>query len=196
MPLCNSKTIDGACRTTSQLCAADPAFSIDFANAIRVPLNTQLLGLEDQARALRIVDAETGARTPVQIGDINLDGYSDVMMVVQPPTGSSSAVLMENIPCTEELCGEAATREERRTLAPLTKGVDALFQVANVKRATFVDLGEKGSLDIVLMTQSPVTQQRSLEFLFNNFMSDAFFLKTLGMSVASVQTLLAESDYE
>ena len=78
---------------------------------------------------------------PLQVGDLNLDGYPDVLAIVKSEKGSS-VVLLENIPCEKEVCTAEAVAAGRRTLR-LHKDSAELSKVPNVRRATFLDLDEK-----------------------------------------------------
>jgi hypothetical protein len=115
---------------------------------------------------------------PLSVGDANLDGFPDVLLVIgsKTDTKTSRALLMENVACSSEKTAcEGRPAPNRRGLVAQTKGTEVLSQRKDIARAFFFDLDEKGTVDVVL-----VTRHHDVQFLFNNFYNDAFFLKMMG----------------
>jgi len=97
--------------------------------------------------------------------------------MVSTTDNTQKAVRWLNSPCDN--CGNLVTR----TFAIKTDGTDALMNIKNPIAAAFMDFDEAGWLDIIVMTYSPNSPNSyGIVGIFNNFGSDAFFLKTLGLN--------------
>lgn len=76
----------------------------------------------------------------LHITDVNLDSYPDVMTIVTID-GSRKAVILYNIPCQSEYCGNV-TRQLGKQLI-LTNSVNAIY-------ASFYDFKMDGTMDVIL----------------------------------------------
>ena len=104
------------------------------------------------------------------------------------PSSSDSTVplfntsLYENLPCNDEICGSKATSKGRRYLNP-NSGVysDALktYTSTSTTMATFLDFDEDGRLDFLLQKINPATGLLEISLIYNNYVTDTFFLKAM-----------------
>lgn len=210
MPLCSEKRDDwfgvgpgGAalpndtrkCRDTeSNLCTADDSFSFDFSvssnndKLTRIPVaditpESQLLMSDDLL--------SPAVPIPLSLGDFNRDGYPDLAVITVPKnarSGETRLRLLESVSCAgkgqpQHGCPiEPAQRRRHRTFAMLAKDVEAIEIMLDVRSATFFDLDEDGSLDLLvqrLPSDRRSGNQRRITFIQNNFFYDAFFLKAM-----------------
>eukprot|EP00475_Leptophrys_vorax_P005129 TRINITY_DN1307_c0_g1_i2.p1 TRINITY_DN1307_c0_g1~~TRINITY_DN1307_c0_g1_i2.p1 ORF type:complete len:655 (-),score=145.73 TRINITY_DN1307_c0_g1_i2:1190-3154(-) len=178
-----SKGSDG-CRKLSDLCAADPEFQMGNVRNSRdyvvVPLTSQ--------RGMKFSSSHSvqGLNFRVQPGDINLDGYPDLLVLVTHESDGvtqSGAIAMTNVPCDSEMCSSDAIGAGRRYFQKMSaQDSGDLESIQNVFGGGFFDLDDDGTQDIVLLVQDPTTGQKSSVFLVNNFNDDAFFLKSIGLN--------------
>lgn len=83
----------------------------------------------------------------VHVGDYNLDGYPDLLVVSGTPNnirGPSSATLLQSVLCStnDDSCFPSAIAAKRRTFVKVTEGADPLNNAQNVKAAAFFDIDE------------------------------------------------------
>ncbi|KAF9583315.1 hypothetical protein BGW38_009764 [Lunasporangiospora selenospora] len=151
---------------------------------VRFPLN----GVLPEGQQLLLADPAFKGRLPisVHVGDYNLDGYPDLLVVSGTPGNNnrpSSATLLQSILCSagDDTCLPSAVTAKRRSFVKVTDGADALNQVQDVRAAAFIDLDEDGTVDIMLLrnTKDQGTAGRAITMIHNNYFNDAFFLKTL-----------------
>lgn len=79
----------------------------------------------------------------VHVGDYNLDGYPDLLVVSGTPGNNgrpSSATLLQSVLCTD--CLPSAVTNKRRSFVKVTDGADALNLAQDVRAAAFLDLDE------------------------------------------------------
>ncbi len=75
------------------------------------------------------------------IGDYNLDGYPDILVVTS--NGKESHVtLLQSILCTTRNCHASAVASQRRTFVKVSDGAQPLNNINNAKNAAFLDLDE------------------------------------------------------
>ncbi|KAI8368959.1 hypothetical protein BD560DRAFT_330475 [Blakeslea trispora] len=160
----------GVCRKAQDLCVADPHFTFDFVNK-----NTRDYVIYP-IESIRMTDVHFRGHLPVPVhaGDYNLDGYPDLLV-----TTEKGVVLLGSVLC-DSGCAKEAVEMARRTFSPVTVGTQDL-NIASTQ-ATFFDLDEDGSLDILLLENAHKRRDagRVPHFIINNFFNDAFFLKGLG----------------
>ncbi|KAG0364322.1 hypothetical protein BC939DRAFT_458332 [Gamsiella multidivaricata] len=197
VPLCTSKG-QKECRQVTNLCVADPNFKFnvdpdhntDPGALVRFPLSDVL----PEGQQLLLTDPGFKGKLPVavHVGDYNLDGYPD-LLVVSGTAGDSnqpaSATLLQSVLCSSDdsVCMPSAVAAKRRTFVKVTEGADALNSVQDVRAAAFLDLDEDGTVDIMLL-RSVTGQQaagRAITMIHNNYFNDAFFLKTLASNGVS-----------
>lgn len=116
------------------------------------------------------------------------------MLVVSSSSGSSRSgrvSLLESIACSDsdQTCSARQTSIGRRFFRKVTKGADALNNIKNARSASFFDIDEQGSLDI-LVQRDASGLSRSFTFVKNNYFHDAFFLKALGECLSFLKYIL------
>ncbi|KAG0035603.1 hypothetical protein BGZ81_005581 [Podila clonocystis] len=191
IPLCTSKD-QKECRQVTNLCVADPKFTFNIdpdhnTNAgglVQFPLGNVLP--HGQQLVLNDPGFKGSLPVSVHVGDYNLDGYPDLLVVSGTPNnirGPSSATLLQSVLCSanDDNCFPSAIAAKRRTFVKVTEGADPLNNAQNVKAAAFFDIDEDGTLDIMLLRGTTDQQPagRAISFIHNNYFNDAFFLKTL-----------------
>ncbi|KAI1320696.1 hypothetical protein EDD11_010230 [Mortierella claussenii] len=198
MPLCTSKNQQD-CRQVANLCVADPNFSFSVdPNHNTSPgalVQFPLAGVLPEGQQLLLSDPGFKGKLPVavHVGDYNLDGYPDLLVVSGTPGDNSrpsSATLLRSVLCStgDDTCLPSAVAAKRRSFVKVTEGADALNLIQDVRAAAFLDLDEDGTVDIMLLRNSAVQQQaagRAITMIHNNYFNDAFFLKTLASNGVS-----------
>jgi integrin alpha FG-GAP repeat containing protein 1 len=112
-----------------------------------------------------------GQKLPITLrhGDIDGDGYSDLITVMKDNKNQLKAVVLKNTKADNKL--------NRKFVVDWTSD-KALGTEVNVEIAAFVDLFEDGKIDI-LMTTKDKSGKRSVEAVLNTEMVAACFLKVL-----------------
>ncbi|KAF8936887.1 hypothetical protein EDD21DRAFT_361844 [Dissophora ornata] len=196
VPLCTSKD-QTECRQVTNLCVADPNFSFSVdpdhntspGALVQFPLSDVL----PEGQQLLLSDPGFKGKLPVvvHVGDYNLDGYPDLLVVSGTPGNNnmpSSATLLQSVLCSsEDVCFPMAIAAKRRSFVKVTVGADALNLVQDVRAAVFMDLDEDGTVDIMLLRNTANQQAagRAITAIHNNYFNDAFFLKTLASNGVS-----------
>eukprot|EP01132_Coremiostelium_polycephalum_P006111 gene6111-7615_t len=188
-PVCPSALFGNAakCRPQNDLCLADNNFQ--FSSTTSEDNITQILTKEAFGDNVFFSNLSAGVPLIIHSGDYNIDGYPDLLISFYKPSNDSDdppsphIELWENVPCTPALCGSTQSSQSgRRTFSRVTSGTDALTQIENAYSAVFVDLGENGIPDILVLTNGNATAPAQVKAVFNNFYNDAFFFKTLGLN--------------
>ncbi|KAG0305341.1 hypothetical protein BGZ98_004275 [Dissophora globulifera] len=195
-PLCTSKD-QKECRQVTNLCVADPNFSFSVdpdhntspGALVQFPLGDVL----PEGQQLLLSDPGFKGKLPVSVhvGDYNLDGYPDLLVVSGTPGDNSrpsSATLLQSVLCSsEDVCLPSAIVAKRRSFVKVTEGADVLNLVQDVRAAAFLDLDEDGTVDIMLLRNTANQQAagRAITMIHNNYFNDAFFLKTLASNGVS-----------
>ncbi|PWN19934.1 hypothetical protein BCV69DRAFT_283464 [Microstroma glucosiphilum] len=192
------------CRRTEDLCVADDEFAFEFegsaanGSGVRIPFASLLPGhkplLED-----RLTSLAHPLPVPLVIGDYNKDGYPDILLLSIPPktrsdgTGKTSVHILSNSRCSlltdasaKSECNKATTPEEEgRWLSVVQGGAEPLTHIDDVRAASWVDIDDDGTLDILLLRGTTVAKDtRRVTFIQNNYFYDAFFLKSLCLNGA------------
>ncbi|KAH9465512.1 hypothetical protein Pst134EA_013395 [Puccinia striiformis f. sp. tritici] len=206
-PLCSGSSQSKSsvqCRDPQNLCTADPdfRFSFDSSQSGFTTLNIDhLFPSYKLVTELTKQDFQGPSPVTIQTGDYNLDGYPDLLVIVEPIDGKSSKegtqgtpYLLESYLCTkineEKGCTKEAIENHRRSFKKLSIGDHSLNSIHDAKSAFFMDINEDGSLDIVVQRspQSPIYDHnpaaRSISIFKNNFFNDAFFLKAIMLNGA------------
>jgi integrin alpha FG-GAP repeat containing protein 1 len=117
----------------------------------------------------------------LHIGDYNMDGFPDALTVLSSPSLGHRAFLLLNVPCSssDNHCRPFGRKFELQR--------NALPVVNQTLVATFYDINEDGTLDIVLTALvadviSPSVFVPKLVFLKNNLAADTCFLKVTVIS--------------
>ncbi|WFD21174.1 hypothetical protein MCAP1_003435 [Malassezia caprae] len=182
--------LPGACRDALQLCDADPAFRLHM--DVDAPLHAQWPLAESTGDAQLLQRDDIGTRAapvPIRVGDWNLDGYPDLVVLTVPAharPGQTRVSLLENVRCPRRGGSASCVRGDARQFVRVNGTVlDTLEYVHSV---SFVDLDEDGTLDLVLQSLEPASTHtsdvRSVSFVQNNVFHDSFFLKTLTLNGA------------
>ncbi|WFD45219.1 hypothetical protein MPSI1_003897 [Malassezia psittaci] len=186
------------CRDPQDLCVADEEFQLNLTISDENPLlqTMDLESLTGDTQLLTSDDVGASVASPVfvRIGDINLDGYPDLLLLTIPNhrrPGETRVRLLESIECQKRSSAPGceslhASKLKRRSFQLV--GNTALDQYRYVRSAAFVDLDEDGTLDILLQSYEQVqirqSAARRLTFFQNNYFHDAFFLKALTLNGA------------
>lgn len=112
----------------------------------------------------------------VRMGDFNSDSYPDMLLNLYEPNkeNSSYITIYYNKDCNSDKCGDAA---DFRYFEENDDGeFDKLRDTKGAFAASFFDLDENGILDIVV--NYSFEGQSRIRAFYNNFMIDAFHLKT------------------
>jgi integrin alpha FG-GAP repeat containing protein 1 len=80
----------------------------------------------------------------LKLGDVNLDGFPDLLVIVAPPGSPHDRVpkLIYSVPCAKGVVGCANDNIGKRGFSVATKGTDALDQVKDARGVSFLDLDE------------------------------------------------------
>ncbi|CAG8573509.1 7226_t:CDS:10 [Diversispora eburnea] len=156
IPLCGSS--DTNCRSSQDLCIADDKFHFNLTDSdsndayVILDLSSQLP--EGEKILTLDTDFKGTLPVPIRIGDYNLDGYPDILVVTYS-SSSSHVTLLESFLCTTSYCDQAAVTAKRRTFKQVSDGASALI------------------------LKSDSGSSRKIQMIANNYFVDAFFLKAL-----------------
>ncbi|CEQ39850.1 SPOSA6832_01410, partial [Sporobolomyces salmonicolor] len=181
IPLCDSSpTSTGPCRDPEALCVADKDFSFNLStdnnpSFTRIPLSALF-------PSQTLVTSSTSFRgafpTAPQIGDYNIDGYPDLLLLTQK--GSSKTVnLLQSRPCEKVSCSEEEIKKGRRGFRVVEEGATDLANIKDAESAHWVDVDDDGSLDILVQRSGNSGAARQAVWIKNNYFNDAFFLKAM-----------------
>ncbi|KAI8881111.1 hypothetical protein K501DRAFT_223676 [Backusella circina FSU 941] len=168
-----------SCRKARDLCVADPDFQFDFKapntkNYVVFDIDEYL----DSKETILLRDSNFRGQLPVplHLGDYNQDGYPDLLV-----TTTERVLLLQSVLCTSKLCSSSASDASRRSFSIVSVGSEALSKISNPTQATFFDIDEDGSLDMLVLQNTKNTKNagRTPNFVINNYFNDAFFLKGL-----------------
>jgi len=175
--VCKSLTGGSGCLSASEMCKADPNFMFDLSNSsssslVVVPFNS-------------IFSKHPDYPITIRAGDYNVDGFADLLISATDSFGNVRIQLWDSTPCSIELgCTQEQVDAQCRTFVQRTdEPIKALTSDINgAHAAAFFDLGDTGSLDIVVLSDPQVLGQSGpakVHMLFNGFHPDALFFKTL-----------------
>ncbi|KAI9138233.1 hypothetical protein BKA69DRAFT_811638 [Paraphysoderma sedebokerense] len=192
----------GKCRDISNLCVPDDDFILDFGGKngrVIIDLN-EPLGLDGEKKKKIITEwSEKSGVTmgkqpaPIRIGDFNLDGYPDFLILTAPSSSSgtipspTSLELLQSGPCINPRCSVEDSSVETRDFQIVQHGVGALRSVGgddkmDIIQAAFFDVDEDGTLDILVTVYNKADKSMRTRAILNQFYNDAFFLKTLALN--------------
>lgn len=199
------------CREAENLCVSDDNFRINFtvskdnSDLLRVPVDK----LTGDARIL-LTDALAPSfltlPNSLHLGDYNKDGYPDLVLVTIPDrtaaggrnnprgNGETRVHILRNLECRKVPASEKADlgcstdRPEGRTFIKVTAGSNSIESLRDVRSASWLDIDEDGSLDLLLQrtpsTSDGTDSTRRITFIQNNYFHDSFFLKALTLNGA------------
>ncbi|WVF71448.1 hypothetical protein IAT40_006252 [Kwoniella sp. CBS 6097] len=206
VPVCSTEgsqaSVEGKlkCRGWRELCLADDAFEFSFDESdpdfTSIPLSTLLPSDPETEEVSLLLHAPHQKRIPLPLraGDFNVDGFPDLLLTVHnatavPPSGGvfgnerrpgNQVKVLVNSPCGGKDiagCEKGGRGKGRRGLKVGSgKGWDAMEGIWDAEGASWMDIDDDGSLDI-LVHRSGVQAGESISFVQNNFYHDAFFLK-------------------
>ncbi|PRP77564.1 hypothetical protein PROFUN_00425 [Planoprotostelium fungivorum] len=183
--LCKNDWIaEDNCRKTSNLCSADPNFKLNFPPVKSQPDSDLFEGYNVYSIEHYLLVDERSNTLYIRAGDVDRDGYPDLLVPYRSDEGEKKVQLLMNLPCEVKVIERGRTEGEKgkgcggRSFAPLgtTSGDLSLFE--DVHTAAFLDLDEKGKLDIIVMHGN----KERVSLVYNNLVNDAFFLKTMALN--------------
>uniref|UniRef100_A0A668ASP8 Integrin alpha FG-GAP repeat containing 1 n=1 Tax=Myripristis murdjan TaxID=586833 RepID=A0A668ASP8_9TELE len=120
------------------------------------------------------VPGKPGQPLGLHLGDYNLDGFPDALVVLRNTSGSNQqAFLLENVPCKNPNC-QSIGRMFR-----IHWDQSDLSAIPHATVATFFDIYEDGILDMLVLSQAEGRDGLIIHALKNNFEADAYFVKRL-----------------
>ncbi|KII89322.1 hypothetical protein PLICRDRAFT_109686 [Plicaturopsis crispa FD-325 SS-3] len=194
LPLCNSATKSNTkngqrvCRQPEELCTADPNFSFDLREGsgndafIRIPLSS-ILSSKGDPTSLLVLDTTYNPSLPIplKLGDANLDGFPDLLAILVSSGGQTrTPKLLFSVPCAGGVVGCPG---RRGWAVAEKKGTEALETITDARGASFLDMDEDGTLDMMIQRTGQAGQGKIM-FIQNNFYYDAFFLKAIVLNGA------------
>ncbi|KAK4705610.1 integrin alpha FG-GAP repeat containing protein 1, partial [Phenoliferia sp. Uapishka_3] len=185
VPLCTPRS-SGPCRDPEALCVADDNFAFDLDPSASnddftsIPISTLIPGAS-------LITESTAFRgllpTPPSIGDYNIDGYPD-LLILTSRSGNRVATLLESKPCDRSSCTAGQMDKGRRAFKVRTDGAEVLTKITDAESVHWVDMDDDGSLDIMVQRSGGGGASRQVVFIKNNYFHDAFFLKALVLNGA------------
>ncbi|KAI8915132.1 hypothetical protein BC831DRAFT_516837 [Entophlyctis helioformis] len=170
------------CRDPHDLCVADNGFAFDLTSAS--PRYTSFVVTDMFPNdVVYVKDLTFNGVKPsfLRIGDYNNDGYPDILFLSTSMVnfGQITVRLLQSVPCDNK-CKTEWKRNGARSFVPVTDGLAPLdsFRDALIASASFMDIGEDGTLDILLSVRELNDTDRTFSFV-NNYYNDAFFLKAM-----------------
>ncbi|KAJ1675725.1 hypothetical protein EV182_000713 [Spiromyces aspiralis] len=167
------------CRALDNLCSADPNFDFDLSDpSANVIVHLDQL-FKDEVFYASDDNLEGSIPNRVHLGDYNLDGYPDMLLVTQGSSKSSQSGnthirLLESVPCGSG-CSAAATNAGRRTFVLVTDGLDVLSNINEPTGVAFFDIDEDGKLDVLITSLNNGRHQTDVAY--NNIATDGHFLR-------------------
>ncbi|OWT41807.1 hypothetical protein C362_00168 [Cryptococcus neoformans Bt1] len=188
VPLCSTEVsqwnTDGLlkCRGWGDMCLSDENFEFSFdesdASFTSIPLS-ELLPDSLNPGILLHPPSDSSILLPLRPGDFNVDGFPDFLFIISDDTKSSESTqvkILENTPCAKGVIG-CKKGTKRGWRLGHGKGWYDLEEITDAVGASWLDLDEDGSLDIMIQRSGDQIGQK-VTFIQNNFYHDAFFLKT------------------
>lgn len=160
MPLCTPHG-PSLCRDAEALCVADDKFTFDFSssadNDVRLSSTSHLqladafvqrftsIPIATLIPGASLITESTAFRgllpTPPSIGDYNIDGYPD-LLILTSQSGSRVAALLESRPCDRASCTPAEVSKGRRAFRVRTDGAEALTKITDVESVHWMDMDD------------------------------------------------------
>jgi integrin alpha FG-GAP repeat containing protein 1 len=142
---------------------------------------------------------------PLKIGDLNLDGFVDIVPIIATPSAGDRSKLAKtpkilgSVACSKGVAGCGPGGKGRRGWSVLGRDNNVLEEFQDARGVVLVDIDEdvgfaslyrptliserltQGTLDIMVQ-RTGEQGQGNVWFVQNNFYYDAFFLKAIGES--------------
>ncbi|KAJ1797324.1 hypothetical protein LPJ59_003215 [Coemansia sp. RSA 2399] len=193
-PLCvGTRKNNSSCRDYKRICEADPGFTFVLNNAQVIDVSKYWAG----ESLLDAVDGLVGFQGPpaVRLGDTDLDGHPDMVFVTKKSSNSrdNRVRILRSIDCNEgstdgKASGCKATSGsnniEQRGFSAIKDGVAVLEKLGGAQDVALVDLDSTGTVDLLVHFRDTQGNQR-LTAIYNNFFTDAFFIKAQACPTAS-----------
>ncbi|KAG6917026.1 hypothetical protein DXG01_004152 [Tephrocybe rancida] len=179
--LCSSSTDTGikkgvrTCRPHDDLCTVDSNFKFNLNNS---PDNDVPLYSDPVSLLATDTSHTPPLPLPFNLGDANLDGFPDLLLIIGSGKDRIPSLIF-SVPCAAGVVGCSAGGSGRRGWALPQKGADPLSTISDARGASFLDLDEDGTLDIMVQ-RTGEAGHGNIVFIQNNFYYDAFFLKAIG----------------
>ncbi|KLO15303.1 hypothetical protein SCHPADRAFT_914476 [Schizopora paradoxa] len=207
LPLCTSTATSGLkgsnklCRQPEDLCTADPNFKFDLTDSpnndafVSIPISNLFPSTSGGESDLLVLDttANPAIPLPVKLGDANLDGFPDMLLITSSSphggflgigeTTDRTPYLIYSVPCAKGVIGCDAKGNGRRGWHVVKKDVDVMNAIKDARSVSFFDVDEDGTLDIMVQ-RTGEQGQGNIFFIQNNFFYDAFFLKAIVLNGA------------
>ena len=139
---------------------------------------------------------------PLKVGDLNLDGFADIVLIIAAPSGDRSRLaktpkILGSVACRKGVAGCGSDGKGRRGWSVLGRDNNVLDEFQDARGVVLVDIDEdvsfaslhfptlmskrflQGTLD-VMVQRTGEQGQGNVFFVQNNFYYDAFFLKAIG----------------
>ncbi|KAJ1670044.1 hypothetical protein GGF38_001801 [Coemansia sp. RSA 25] len=184
-PLCigaQKKKKGGECREFERICeAADPQLKFT------PPASAQIVDVAamwpGETLLGAIADFQGQAPPAVRLGDMDLDGFPDMAFVTRHASSGATRVrLVHSMPCKGgggECRAGSRAQIDARAYAAVRDGVAALDHVGNgAEDVSFFDVDGTGTLGLLVYYRDGRRQKRATA-LYNNFFTDAFFIKAV-----------------
>lgn len=198
LPLCASTTSlsfkngQRVCRAPEGLCIADPNFTFDLSDRpgndafVRVSIKDLVPTSDGSTPQLLVLDTtyDPPLPVPLKIGDLNLDGFVDIVPIVATPSPGDRSKLartpkiLGSVPCRKRVAGCGPDGKGRRGWSVIGRDNNVLEEFQDARGVVLVDIDEDGTLDI-LVQRTGEQGQGNVLFVQNNFYYDAFFLKAI-----------------
>ncbi|KIJ94536.1 hypothetical protein K443DRAFT_683654 [Laccaria amethystina LaAM-08-1] len=193
LQLCASSTDSGVkkgvrvCRPPEDLCTSDPNFRFNLTDSPDNPafMRFPLSSLFPLSPSLLVLDTslKPSLPVPIKLGDANLDGYPDFLIITVSGKRERVPSLVFSVPCEDGIAGCVSNERQKRGWKVATHGADTLEAIKDARGVSFLDMDEDGTLDIMVQRTGDAGQGHVL-FIQNNFYYDAFFLKAIVLNGA------------
>ncbi|KAJ1813412.1 hypothetical protein LPJ56_005173, partial [Coemansia sp. RSA 2599] len=170
-PLCvGTRKNQEGCRKYKKICEADDRFSFSLKDA-------QIIDIKGIWAGESILDAVDGfsAPPPARLGDLDLDGYPDIAIITKKSKGENHVRLLRSEACADCMAG-SKKQVDHRSYAAVTDGVDVLNTLGRPQDIAFFDIDGTGTADL-LVHYLDGSGNRRVTAIYNNFFTDAFFIK-------------------
>jgi integrin alpha FG-GAP repeat containing protein 1 len=153
---------------------------------------------------------------PLKIGDLNLDGFVDIVPIVATPSAGDQSKLAKtpkvlgSVACSKGVAGCGPDGQGRRGWSVVGRDNNILEELKDARGVVLVDIDEdvsftslycptltserllQGTLD-VMVQRTGEEGQGNVWFVQNNFYYDAFFLKAIGESSVNRPCLFSDA---
>ncbi|KAI7834432.1 hypothetical protein BX661DRAFT_139245 [Kickxella alabastrina] len=175
-PLCVGSRKQEGCRKFSRICEADDAFSFSLKDAQVVDIEKMWPG---ETLSDSLADFQTSVTVPpaVRLTDVDLDGYPDMAFVTHKGKDESHVRMLRSELCPDcKISGGAQL--DYRSFVAIKEGVSVLETLGRPQDVAFFDIDGSGTADLLVHYLDSAGSRR-VSAIYNNFFTDAFFIKAL-----------------